>query len=303
MTIGPPEITAPGPWRHRDVAANGARFHVAECGDGPLVLLLHGFPTFWWTWRHHLPLLADSGYRAVAMDLRGYGGSDKTPRGYDPFTLSADVAGVVRSLGSSDAVVVGHGWGGFLAWTTAALHPEVVRGLVPVSMPHPRRLRTALLTDRRQLAASAYVFGFQRPWAPENRLTADQAADVERLMRAWSGTPGWPDDDTAAVFRRAFAMPGVVHSAMEYYRWALRSVPRPDGLRFASRLRTPVCAPVLHVLGARDPAMLPSTSDGSEAFVTGRYTRRVLDTGHFVHEEAPEAFGSVLRGWLIDTEH
>ena len=107
-----------GPWTHRQVAANGARFHVVEAGEGPLVLLLHGFPMFWWTWRRQLPALAEAGYRAVAMDLRGYGGSDKTPRGYDPFTLSGDVAGVVRSLGSATATLVGHGWGGLLAWTT-----------------------------------------------------------------------------------------------------------------------------------------------------------------------------------------
>ena len=86
-----------GPWTHRDVAANGARFHIAEMGDGPLVLLLHGFPQFWWTWRQQLTALADAGFRAVAMDLRGVGGSDRTPRGYDPANLALDVTGVIRS--------------------------------------------------------------------------------------------------------------------------------------------------------------------------------------------------------------
>ena len=94
------------------VAANGARFHVALVGDGPLVLFLHGFPEFWWAWRHQLPAVAAAGYCAAAMDLRGYGASDKPPRGYDLSTLAADVAGVIRSLGARDAVVVGHGWGG-----------------------------------------------------------------------------------------------------------------------------------------------------------------------------------------------
>lgn len=85
---------------HRDVAANGARFHIAELGDGPLVLLLHGFPQFWWTWRHQLTALADAGFRAVAMDLRGVGGSDRTPRGYDPANLALDITGVIRSSAS-----------------------------------------------------------------------------------------------------------------------------------------------------------------------------------------------------------
>jgi len=88
-----------GPWTHRSVSANGTRFHVAERGDGPLVLLLHGFPEFWWAWRHQLISLSEAGFRAVAVDLRGYGGSDKPPRGYDLITAAADAAGLVRSLG------------------------------------------------------------------------------------------------------------------------------------------------------------------------------------------------------------
>src|SRR5690606_797604 len=129
---------------HRDVAANGARFHIAEVGDGPLVLLLHGFPQFWWTWRHQMTALADAGFRAVAMDLRGVGGSDRTPRGYDPANLALDITGVVRSLGEPDAALVGHDLGGYLAWTAAAMRPKLVRRLAVASMPHPRRWRSAL---------------------------------------------------------------------------------------------------------------------------------------------------------------
>jgi pimeloyl-ACP methyl ester carboxylesterase len=128
-----------GPWSHSLIAANGARFHVAECGasDDPLVLFLHGFPEFWWAWRHQLPVVAAAGYRAVAMDLRGYGASDKTPRGYDPHTAAADVSGMIRSLGATDAVVVGHGWGGFIGWSAAVFTPRQVRG----SRPCQRHIR------------------------------------------------------------------------------------------------------------------------------------------------------------------
>src|SRR5712691_2354864 len=100
-----------GPWSHRAVSANGTRFHIAENGDGPLVLLLHGFPQFWWTWRKQLSTLASAGYRAVAVDLRGYGGSDKPPRGYDLITAASDAAGLIRSLGEANAVGVGHAFG------------------------------------------------------------------------------------------------------------------------------------------------------------------------------------------------
>jgi alpha/beta hydrolase family protein len=96
-----------GPWAHRTVSANGTRFHIAEAGDGPLVLLLHGFPEFWWTWRHQLTWLPEAGFRAVAVDLRGYGGSDKPPRGYDLVTAAADAAGLIRALGEANAIVVG----------------------------------------------------------------------------------------------------------------------------------------------------------------------------------------------------
>ena len=113
-TDGPPDATSvllPGPWTHRDISANGVRLHVAEAGTGPLVLLLHGYPQFWWTWRHQLTALADAGFHAVAPDLRGYGASDKPPRGYDLPTLAADIAALVRALGEQDAVLVGHDWG------------------------------------------------------------------------------------------------------------------------------------------------------------------------------------------------
>ena len=195
---------------HRDVAANGARFHIAELGDGPLVLLLHGFPQFWWAWRHQLVALADAGFRAVAMDLRGVGGSDRTPRGYDPANLALDITGVVRSLGEPDAALVGHDLGGYLAWTAAAMRPKLVRRLAVSSMPHPRRWRSAMLSDIRQTTAGSYIWGFQRPWIPERQLLAEDAALVGRLVSDWSG-PRQPDEDTLETYRRAMRIPSTAH--------------------------------------------------------------------------------------------
>ena len=142
-----PVIQISGPWTHRSVTANGRRFHVASMGEGPLVLLLHGFPEFWWTWRHQLVTLAEAGYRAVAVDLRGYGGSDKPPRGYDLITAAADAAGLIRALGEANATVVGHDWGGLTAWTLAAYFPKAVRRLAVVSMAHPLRMRARVLSS------------------------------------------------------------------------------------------------------------------------------------------------------------
>ena len=289
-------VLVDGPWRHRNVTANGARFHVVECGpvDGPLVLLLHGFPEFWWAWRAQLVALGDAGFRAVAPDLRGYGASDKPPRGYDAYTLSSDVAGMVRALGARDAVVVGHDWGAVLAWTVATLSPELVTRLAIVGMAHPVRLREALVSDPAQLRASSYIGFFQLPRVPEARLTRDGGAYAGELLRRWGG-PGFPDAETETRCREAVQVPGVAHCSMEWYRWAVRSRTRPSGLRFLRLLDRGVAAPTLQLHGAVDTCVLPDTAHGSGRWVHAPYELQVLDgVGHFPHEEADDHVSDAL---------
>ncbi|ABD13639.1 putative hydrolase or acyltransferase of alpha/beta superfamily [Frankia casuarinae] len=295
----PATVLVDGPWRHRDVSANGTRLHVAELGSGPLVLLLHGFPQFWWAWRHQLTALAAAGYRVVAPDLRGYGASDKPPRGYDAFTLSDDVAGLVRALGEPDAAVVGHDWGGLLGWTTAVRHPMVVRRLAILAMPHPLRLRHQIAADPRgQGVASRYMLGFQLPWRPERVLVAEDAAHVATLLRGWGG-PGYPDAEAERRYRSAMRVPGVAHSSLEYHRWIFRSLFRPDGARFGSVLRRSLRMETLQIHGEMDRCFLPSTAQGSGRYVSGPYTWRLLgEIGHFPHEEAPDLVNAELLGWL-----
>jgi pimeloyl-ACP methyl ester carboxylesterase len=295
----PPEespVLVDGPWTHREVTANGARFHLAEHGpeDGPLILLLHGFPEFWWSWRHQLVALGDAGMHVVAPDLRGYGGSDKPPRGYDAYTLSSDVAGMIRALGAPRAHLVGHDWGGLLAWAVATLHPSIVQSLAVIGMPHPVRMRAALAHDAAQLKASSYIGFFQLPRAPEARLVRNDAAYVEDLLRRWGG-PGFPDAETSRRCRAAMQISGVAHSAMECYRWAVRSQTRPSGLRFVRLMARGVQSPVLQVHGALDSCTLPSTALGSETFAHAGYDLRMLDgVGHFPHEEAPDVVSKLL---------
>jgi pimeloyl-ACP methyl ester carboxylesterase len=292
-----------GPWAHRSVSANGTRFHIAEAGDGPLVLLLHGFPEFWWAWRHQLVTLPEAGVRAVAVDLRGYGGSDKPPRGYDLVTAAADAAGLIRALGEANAVVVGHDWGGLIAWTLAAYYPKVVRRLAVVSMAHPLRMRSAVLTNPLgQGRRSGYAFGFQLPIFPERRLLRDEAARVGTMLTDWSA-PGWPDAETEEIYRQAIRIPSVAHSALEYHRWFARSGVRTDGLRYARHMRGSIQAPTLHLHGAVDNCVLSQTARGAGRYVDAPYRWRVIDgAGHFPHEERPEAFDTELRGWLVDPE-
>ncbi|GAB1819279.1 alpha/beta fold hydrolase [Herbidospora sp. RD11066] len=295
-------VRADGPWEHRWIHAGGTRFHVVEAGEGPLVLLLHGFPQFWWTWRHQLEALPAAGYRAVAVDLRGYGASDKPPRGYDLPTLAGDAAGLIRAMGETGAIVVGHGWGGWTGWTMAARDAKFVRRLVAVSAPHPLRLRTALLTDPRQLRASGHAFGFQVPLWPEHRLTRKNAAKVGRLLDEWSG-PSWPSEELNPVYQDVFQIPASAHCALEYHRWFARSQLRPDGRRYARQMRTEVEAPTLQLHGALDTCMLPRTAQGSGKFVAAPYRWRLIEgTGHFPHEERPDVFNAELLSWLADPE-
>ena len=292
-------IWAEGPWTHRDLAANGARFHTVQAGRGPLVLLLHGFPMFWWTWRHLIPQLAESDFHVVAIDMRGYGGSDHTPHGYDPFGLATDAIGIIRSLGHSKATIVGHGWGGIVAWTAAVLRPDAVRAIVSVGMPHPVRLRQATLRDPEQRKLSRYSIGFQWPFTPERALLRNDAEQVDELLRAWSGTPGWPDPQMSLNYRRAIQFRSSAHCALEYYRWAIRSIPRPDGRRYIKAMEVPITQPVLQIIGASDGSILPRSSTGSEDFVSGPYERvDMAGVGHFPHEEDATRFEKILLPWL-----
>ena len=298
----PSSVRIPGPWTHRDISANGIRLHVAEVGTGPLVLLLHGFPEFWWSWRHQLPVLAAAGRRAVAVDLRGYGDSDKPPRGYDLWTLSGDVAGLIRALGERQADLVGHDWGGILSWCTAALHPRVVRSVAVLAAAHPRAMGQALLRDPAQRSAARYLASFQAPWWPERGLTRDGAALVEGILRTGAG-PRWRASseftEVARRYREAMLIPAAAHCALEYYRWVGRSQFRFDGRRLSHAVDRTVQVPVLQLHGADDPYVLESTARRCARWGGQSYRYEVLPgVGHFVQQEAPELTTALLTEFL-----
>src|SRR6202046_5279247 len=179
-----------GPWRHLDVHANGIRFHVVEATPDdqdttaptarPLVIMLHGFGSFWWSWRPQLRGLC--GARVVAVDMPGYGGSDKPRGGYDGWTLAGDTAGLIRALGHTSATLVGHADGGLVCWATSVLHSRLVRGIAVVSSPHPAALRMSVLPPRDQRRALLpSLLRYQAPVWPERMLTRHDGGEIERL--------------------------------------------------------------------------------------------------------------------------
>lgn len=298
MSVDSSVVLVPGPWEHRYVAANGARFHLACAGHGPLVLFLHAFPQFWWTWRHQLAALADAGYRAVAMDLRGYGASDKPPTGYDATTLTADVAGVIRSLGEADAVVVGHGIGGWLAWTLPMSHPDVVRAVATIGCPHPAAALSGPPIPAQARGAMA-LLGLNRPFHPERELTRGPAY-VHRMLVSWRGVDAsWPSAEEAGRYAEAMAIPFVAHSAAEGYRWLVRARLHMQGREYLRGVRQSVLVPTLQLHGSHDQIVVSALAQRSRRWVAGPYTWRSIDgAGHAPHEQRPAEVSAALVDWI-----
>jgi pimeloyl-ACP methyl ester carboxylesterase len=279
------------------VEAGGLRFHAVAEGpdDGALVLLLHGFPELARSWRHQLPALAAAGFRAVAPDLRGYGGTDA--RGpYDLRTLAGDVDALIAALGHERATVVGHDWGGVIAWAAAHLHPARVERLGIMNAPHPALMRKELTASGDQRRRSRYILQFQVPLLPERRLSRDRGAQVARALRGGSHVrDAWPDEELEH-YRRAFDDPRKLRGPLAYYRTAFRHALLRRGPHLPGRIE----APTLVLWGTRDRFLAPSFADPEHL---GRFVRdltlvRIEEAGHFVQNEAPNRVNEELLRWL-----
>jgi pimeloyl-ACP methyl ester carboxylesterase len=278
---------------HRWMTVNGIRLHVVEAGSGPPVVLLHGFPEFWYSWRHQLPALADAGYRAVAPDLRGYNLSDKPPgvRSYRPGELVADVAALIEQLGAGPAVVVGHDWGGVIAWLLFMRRPDLVRGIVVMNAPHPATFMREL-PHARQLLRSWYMFFFQLPWLPEAVLQFQRFGMVRNTLR-WQPVhrDAFTPDDTER-YRQALAQPGALTAAINYYRAAFRY--RREG----ERSFRPVRGPALVIWGERDAYLSPHVLDGLAAWAPDARLARLPDASHWVQNDASDEVNRLLLQFL-----
>lgn len=273
---------------------NGTQLHYVAAGtSGPLVLLLHGFPEFWYSWRHQIPALARS-FRVVAPDLRGYNLSAKPKRGYDIRTLCGDVAGLIEAFGERAAHVVGHDWGGVIAWAFAIREPARTHRLAIVNAPHPALMRRELRHPR-QLRRSWYVLAFQLPWLPEWALARREYAALRRLFEdvnhtSQSDTTFSPDD--IARYVAAMACPGAPTATINYYRALVRG-----GLGALGPMRR-IEAPTLVLWGERDIALGTELLDGLEAWVSDLRVRRFPDAGHWLNQERPAEVTPALVDFL-----
>jgi pimeloyl-ACP methyl ester carboxylesterase len=279
------------------LSANGARFAALAAGrkSGPLVLLLHGFPELSRSWQSQLSALAKAGYRAIAPDMRGYGESEqKGP--YDLWTLSQDVRGLIRASGRERAVVVGHDWGGAVAYGAAMFEPDAVERLVVLNAPHPLILRRHLVRNPRQILRSWYMFLFQLPVLPELLFTARGAEAVARGLRGGSTIRDHWTSEELAHYQTAFLKPGAASAAIGYYRAAMRSF-----FKLRRERERVIEAPTLILWGKEDRFL------GTELLEPGpmaRFWRQppeirfIEGAGHFVQNEAPERINQELLAWL-----
>jgi pimeloyl-ACP methyl ester carboxylesterase len=309
-------MATPTQWEHRMVETNGVRLHCVTAGDGPLVVLLHGFPECWYSWRHQIAALAPH-FCVVAPDLRGYGDSERPPgvASYRLPLLVADVRGLLDAFGARDAVIVGHDWGGAVAWTFAMEHPAFTSRLVVMNCPHPTIFARHLAANPRQLLRSWYMFFFQIPWLPEQVVRLGDYAAIERAFRGMARRKDAFTDEDIHILKEALAKPGALTAAINYYRAAFRSEDAaallPGPLRWLSeRLGRPVreptpapriAAPTLLIWAEDDVALGKELTDGMEPLFSGPFTLRyVPQCSHWVQQEQPEVVNRYLLEFLAD---
>jgi pimeloyl-ACP methyl ester carboxylesterase len=294
-------MRAQGPWQHRSLLANGIRFHLAEAGEGFPVLLLHGFPELWYSWRYQLPALAAAGLRAIAPDLRGYGGSDKPPRieDYDILHLVGDVVGLLDALGLERAVLVGHDWGGIIVWTAAVMHPQRVERVVSLNVPYrgrPGFPTTARLREMVESGAQqfSYVLTFQEPGRAEAIFAQDLPGRLRRLYQGVAGRPDFPSEEDFQVYLRAFQEGGLT-GPLNYYRNIDRNWQLTDHLHDRQ-----VACPALLVMTDKDPVLRPEMAEGMERWVPDLRLELIRDCGHWTQQERPEEVNRLLLEFLGD---
>ncbi|WP_104202433.1 alpha/beta fold hydrolase [Billgrantia saliphila] len=280
-------------WNDTRHDVNGLALHWVEAGPpkGPLLILLHGFPEFWWGWHHHITPLAEQGFHVIALDMRGYNLSD-APQEIDAYRLDALVADVVALAdhhGAESFQLVGHDWGGVVAWSVAARHPQRLTRLVVMAAPHPGQWTREVFKHPTQLVRSSYVALFQLPWLPEALLQGFGFASL-RTTLIGSANPSTFSSDDLARYAEAWSQPGALTGMLNYYR-ALRERTSFD---HAARIEPRT----LILWGEKDRFLEAHLARAALELCDDARLEIVPGTTHWLHHEAPERIGTLLAGFL-----
>lgn len=318
----------PGAWSHKFAdGAGGVRLHYAEIrpadnlDQAPLVILLHGFPEFWWSWRMQMPALAAAGFWVVAPDLRGYNLSQSPPNvsDYAIEVLTEDVQRLIEHCGRERAVIIGHDWGGSVAWQFAMQYPDSVDRLVVMNSPHPERMADAFGShpNLRQIGRSWYAFIFQVPKLPERWLAVNDYERIGWVIRQNAAQPAAFPPEVLREYRRAAARQGL-SGPVHYYRAAGRAAAQDSRARLSGRFaglrrtldnlfgpapeattRPSISAPTLLLWGERDTALGKELTDDMDQLFSGPFELTYLpNCGHWVQQEGPEDVNRLMLEFL-----
>jgi pimeloyl-ACP methyl ester carboxylesterase len=280
--------------RHRTIATNGIHLHAVEAGpaSGPLLILLHGFPEFWYGWHRQIEPLAAAGFHVVVPDQRGYNLSDK-PEGiaaYNIDTLARDVVGLIDEAGAAKAYVAGHDWGGAVAWWLGIKHPERLAKLALLNIPHPVVMQRAVRKDPVQRKKSSYIFFFQLPWLPERSFRKNHFARGVKSLQG-SSRPGTFSDADLDLYREVWSRPGEVHAMINWYRASLRAKPEPPA---SPRIRVPT----LLLWGVKDRFLGREMAQSSIDLCDDGRLVFVDEASHWIQHEEPERVNRELVGFF-----
>ena len=265
------------------------RLHYVEAGEGPLVVLLHGFPQSHRMWRFQITALVEAGFRVVAPDMRGYNLSGK-PDGIEHYRvelLARDVERLILERGEERAAVVGHDWGGIVAWFAAMRSPRRVEKLGILNVPHPARFLDGL-TMPKQLLKSSYMFFFQLPRLPEKAVSANNFAALRAGFRTNTVRPEAISEEDAGHYVEAISRPGALTATINYYRALFRYPSETQALL------KKIEAPTLVIWGERDVFLSPELAEPSPLWVPNLRVERLPDASHFVAEDRPERVNALL---------
>lgn len=282
MTISVPDVEL----SHETALINGINLHYVQAGEGPLVVLLHGFPEFWYSWRHQFPALAQAGYTVVAVDMRGYNTSD-SPEGVKSYgldTLAQDISSLIEHLGEKEAHVVGHDWGGAVAWHVGMRHPDQVRSLTILNSPHPRVLQKALGTLRQALK-SWYMMALQVPWLPELLIGGNYEGLIRGIYNRDFVNKDAISDAEIELYAEALGSRTKIKGPIQYYRAALRHPPKGRG--------SAIEAPTLLLWGRYDRYLGEELATASSRDVPNLQVE-MLEASHWVQVDAADLVNEKL---------